>query len=61
MLQEDSILGVRRKMKTDHIFIKNNKEAEKNYEIYDKKPLAIVKTLTKQRQYLLDATEKFEV
>jgi len=35
--------------------------AEKNYEIYDKELLAIVEALTKWRQYLLDATEKFEV
>ena len=35
--------------------------AKRNYEIYDKELLAIVKTLTKWRQYLLDATEKFEV
>ena len=35
--------------------------AKRNYEIYDKKLLAIVEALIKQRQYLLDATEKFEV
>ena len=35
--------------------------AEKNYEIYNKKLLAIVKVLDKWRQYLLDAVEKFEV
>jgi len=35
--------------------------AERNYEIYDKELLAIVEALTKWRQYLLDATEKFEV
>jgi len=34
---------------------------ERNYEIYDKELLAIVKALTKWRQYLLDAIEKFEV
>ena len=34
---------------------------ERNYEIYDKKLLAIVKALTKQKQYLLDTTKKFEV
>jgi len=32
-----------------------------NYEIYDKKLLAIVEALIKWRQYLLDTTEKFEV
>ena len=35
--------------------------AERNYKIYNKKLLAIVETLTKQRQYLLDTTEKFKV
>ena len=35
--------------------------AERNYEIYDKELLAIVKVLTKWRQYLLDAMEPFEV
>ena len=35
--------------------------AEQNYEIYDKELLAIVEALTKQRQYLLDAAEPFEV
>ena len=34
---------------------------EQNYEIYDKKLLAIVEALTKWRQYLLDAAESFEV
>ena len=31
--------------------------AEKNYEIYNKELLAIMKALTKWRQYLLDVTE----
>jgi len=35
--------------------------AEQNYEIYDKKLLAIVEALAKWRQYLLDAKEPFEV
>jgi len=35
--------------------------AERNYEIYDKKLLAIVEALTKWRQYLLDAKKPFEV
>ena len=35
--------------------------AERNYEIYDKKLLAIVETLAKWRQYLLDAAETFEI
>ena len=34
---------------------------EKNYEIYDKKLLAIVEALMKWRQYLLNAMEPFEV
>ena len=34
---------------------------ERNYEIYDKELLAIVKVLDKWQQYLLDAVEKFEV
>ena len=34
---------------------------ERNYEIYNKKLLAIVEALTKWRQYLFDATKKFEV
>ena len=35
--------------------------AERNYEIYDKELLAIVEALAKWRQYLLDATETFEI
>ena len=35
--------------------------AERNYEIYNKELLAIVKALTKWRQYLLNAMELFEV
>ena len=35
--------------------------AERNQEIYNKELLAIVEALTKQRQYLLDAMEHFEV
>jgi len=34
---------------------------ERNYEIYDKKLLAIVEALTKWRQYLLDIMEPFEI
>ena len=40
---------------------KTMQPAERNYEIYDKKLLAIVEALTKWRQYLLDAMESFEV
>ena len=35
--------------------------AERNYKIYDKELLAIVKALTKWRQYLLDAAEIFKI
>jgi len=35
--------------------------AESNYEIYDKKLLAIVEALTKWRQYLLDVMEPFKI
>ena len=35
--------------------------AKKNYEIYDKKLLAIVEAFIKQEQYLLNTTEKFKV
>jgi len=34
---------------------------ERNYEIYDKELLTIVKALAKWRQYLLDAVETFEI
>ena len=36
-------------------------QAEINYKIYNKELLAIIEALTKWRQYLLDAMEKFEV
>ena len=36
-------------------------QAERNYKIYDKELLAIMETLTKWRQYLLDALEQFEI
>jgi len=35
--------------------------AERNHKIYDKKLLAIVKALTKWRQYLLDVVETFKI
>ena len=35
--------------------------AEQNYEIYNKELIAVVEAITKWRQYLLDATEKFKV
>jgi len=34
---------------------------EKNYKIYDKELLAIVETLAKWRQYLLNVAETFEI
>jgi len=34
---------------------------EQNYKIYNKELLTIVEAITKWRQYLLDAMEKFEV
>ena len=37
------------------------KVAKRNYKMYNKELLAIVEALTKQRQYLLDTIEKFEV
>jgi Tfp pilus assembly protein PilO len=36
-------------------------DAEKNYEIYDKELLAIVKALKAWRQYLIHANQQFEV
>ena len=35
--------------------------AERNYKIYDKELLAIVETLSKWRQYLLDIIEPFKI
>ena len=34
---------------------------ERNYKIYDKELLAIIETLSKWRQYLLNAIEPFEI
>jgi hypothetical protein len=36
-------------------------EAERNYEIYNKELLAIIKALCTWQQYLLDAKEQFEI
>ena len=49
------------KYKPIAFLLKTMQPVERNYEIYDKELLAIVEAFTKQRQYLLDATEKFEV
>jgi len=36
-------------------------QTEQNYKIYNKELLVVVEAITKWRQYLLDATETFEV
>ena len=40
---------------------KTMQPAERNYEIYNKELLAIMKALTKWRQYLLDVMEPFKI
>ena len=50
-----------RKWKPIAFLSRTMQPAEQNYEIYDKELLAIVKALTKWRQYLLDARKPFEV
>ena len=50
-----------RKWKSIAFLSRTMQLAEKNYQIYDKKLLAIVEALTKWRQYLLDAVETFKV
>jgi len=57
-------LDTKNKNKNGNLFLflfRIMQPAGRNYEIYDKELLAIVEALTKRRQYLLDATEKFEV
>ena len=49
------------KWKPIAFFSRTMQPAERNYEIYDKELLAIVKVLTKQRQYLLNTMEPFEI
>ena len=49
------------KWKPIAFLLRTMQPAERNYEIYDKKLLAIVEALTKWRQYLLDAIKLFEV
>ena len=40
---------------------KTMQPAERNYEIYNKELLVIMKALTKWRQYLLDVMEPFKI
>ena len=49
------------KWKSIAFLLRTMQPVEQNYEIYDKKLLAIVEALTKWRQYLLDVAEPFEV
>ena len=49
------------KWKPIAFLLRTMQPAEKNYEIYNKKLLAIVEVLSKWRQYLLNAMEPFEV
>ena len=49
------------KWKPVAFLLKTMSSAERNYEIYDKELLAIIKALDKWRQYLLDMVKKFEV
>jgi len=41
--------------------LRTMQSAERNYEIYDKKLLAIVEALAKWQQYLLDTMEPFKI
>ena len=50
-----------RKWKPIAFLSRTMQPAKWNYEIYNKELLAIVETLTKWRQYLLDVAEPFEV
>ena len=50
-----------RKWKPIAFLSRTMQPAERNYEIYDKKLLAIVEALTKWRQYLLDTLKTFEI
>ena len=49
------------KWKSIAFLLRTMQPVEQNYEIYDKKLLAIVEALTKWRQYLLDVAKPFEV
>ena len=49
------------KWKSIAFLLRTMQPVEQNYEIYNKKLLAIVEALTKWRQYLLDVAEPFEV
>jgi len=48
-------------METNSLSIQDIQPAERNYKIYNKELLAIVKVLAKWRQYLLDVKELFEI
>ena len=50
-----------RKWKPIAFLSRTMQPAERNYKIYDKELLTIVKVLTKQRQYLLNTMEPFEI
>ena len=50
-----------RKWKPIAFLLRTMQPAERNYKIYDKELLAIVESITKQRQYLLDTTKTLEV
>ena len=50
-----------RKWKPIAFLSRTMQPAKWNYEIYNKELLAIVETLTKWRQYLLDIVKPFEV
>ena len=49
------------KWKPIAFLLRTMQPVEQNYEIYDKKLLAIVKALVKWRQYLLDTAETFKI
>jgi len=49
------------KWKPIAFLLRTMQSAERNYEIYNKKLLAIVEALSKWRQYLLDTIEPFKI
>ena len=50
-----------RKWKPIAFLSRTMQPAERNYKIYNKELLAIMETLTKWRQYLLDTLETFKI